>query len=63
MWKLTIKQDRKSDSSDYTFKEEVTFFSDDLSELTMLIERMAHCKEACETTYKIEKVGENNESL
>lgn len=58
MWKLTIKQERESDTSDYTFTETIQFNSDDLSELTLLIERLARCEEVHETTYKLEKVGD-----
>ena len=58
MWKLTIKQERKSEFSNGTFTERIVFKSKDLSELTILIERFAFCVTDCETSYKIEKVGE-----
>lgn len=60
MWKLTIEQKVPyvyEGNTHYTTKE-VTFKSDDLSELTMLVERISHCGCDCETSYKIEKVGE-----
>ena len=58
MWKLTIEQERKSEFTTGTVTERITVKSNDLSELTMLIERLTHCESDCETTYKIEKVGE-----
>lgn len=60
MWKLTVIQKRKSESSDYMFEEAIEFISEELSELTNIIERLANASGARETTYKIEKmkVGE-----
>ena len=58
MWKLTIEQERKSEYTNGMLTEKITVKSNDLSELTMLIERLTHCESDCETTYKIEKVGE-----
>lgn len=58
MWKLTIEQERKSEYTNGMFTEKITVKSNDLSELTMLIERLTHCESDCETTYKIEKAGE-----
>ena len=58
MWKLTIEQERKSEYTNGILTEKITVKSSDLSELTMLIERLTHCESDCETTYKIEKVGE-----
>lgn len=58
MWKLTINQERPSDYTEGTVTEKITFMSEDLSELTMLIERCTHCAGDCETSYKIEKVGD-----
>lgn len=62
-WKLTIKQIRpiKYGETLTTTTERITFVSEDLAELTILIERFAHCETACETSYKIEKAGEDNE--
>lgn len=60
MWKLTIEQKVPyvyEGNTHYTTKE-VAFTSDDLNELTMLLERISHCGCDCETSYKIEKVGE-----
>lgn len=60
MWKLTVVQKRKSESSDYMFEEAIEFISEELSELTNIIERLANACGVRETTYKIEKmkVGE-----
>ena len=61
MWKLTIIQKRKSEYSDFMNEEKIVFVSSELSELTMLVERMAHLETAVETTYKIEKVKKEGE--
>lgn len=55
MWKLTIEQEKKSDFSDYPLTNKAQFASDDLSELVMIVERLAHCKEMHKTEYKIER--------
>lgn len=60
MWKLTIEQKVPyvyEGNTHYSTKE-VTFKSANLSELTMLVGRVSHCESDCETSYKIEKVGE-----
>jgi hypothetical protein len=61
MWKLTIIQKRKSEFSDFMNEEKIVFESSELSELTMLIERMAHLENVVTTTYKIEKVNKAGE--
>lgn len=58
MWKLTVEQKRKSENSEYLFTEAIEFTSEDLSEITVLIERLAHMGEVKETYYKIERVKE-----
>ena len=62
MWKLTITQKKKSEVSDYMVTESVSFTSDDVNELTMLVVRMTAHENAIETSYKIEpvKAGETN---
>lgn len=63
MWKLTIEQKKPFEyegNTHYT-TEEISFKSDDLSELTMIVERVSHCGSDRETSYKIEKVGVDNE--
>lgn len=57
MWKLTIEQKRKSEYADAMITHSLVLVSDDLAELTMLIERITHCGNDCETSYKLEKVG------
>ncbi len=59
MWKLTIEQKKPYvyEGKTHHSTEEVAFWSEDLSELTMLVERCTHCAGDCETSYKIEKVG------
>lgn len=59
MWKLTIEQKRQSEFIEGTIPERLAVSSDDLSELTLLIERVARCGVDCETSYKLEKVGDN----
>lgn len=58
MWKLTIEQKRYSEFINDTVPEKLILFSDDMTELTMLIERVNHCGSDCETSYKLEKVGD-----
>ena len=60
MWKLIIEQKvhHEYEGKEFYSTEKVAFTSDDLSELTMLLERVSHCGCDCETSYKIEKVGE-----
>ena len=60
MWKLIVEQRRPYEyegKTHYTTKE-VVFKSDDLTELTMLVERLSHCGSDGEVSYKIEKAGE-----
>ncbi len=60
MWKLTIEQKKPYEyegNTHYT-TDDITFKSNDLSELTMLLERVSNCESDCETSYKIEKVGD-----
>ncbi len=59
MWKLTIEQKRKSENTEYLFTEATEFTSEDLSELTVLVERLSHVDNAKETTYKIERAKES----
>lgn len=60
MWKLTIEQKRPYQYEGATrySTEAIEVKSDDLAELTMLIERITHCAGDCETSYKLEKVGD-----
>jgi len=58
MWKLTITQERESKYTEGTLPEKLIVFSEDLSELTMLVERINHCGIDCETSYKLENVGD-----
>lgn len=59
MWKLTIEQKipNEYEGKEFYSTEKITFKSNDLSELTMLIEKCTHCESAGETSYKLEKVG------
>ena len=61
MWKLTVEQKRKSEFVEGTIPERLVVFSEELSELTMLVERITHCMVDCETSFKLEKVGAKNE--
>jgi hypothetical protein len=58
MWKLTIKQNTK----DSYIKDEVSFYSVNIVDLTVLIERLAGFGTDRVTTYKIEWAGEESES-
>jgi len=60
MWKLTIEQKKPyvyEGNTHYTTVE-ISFKSNDFSELVKLIEICTHCAGDCETSYKLEKVGE-----
>lgn len=57
MWKLTIKQDTK----DSYIKDAVNFYSEDIVDLTVLIEKLSRFGVDRETSYKIERVGVVNE--
>lgn len=56
MWKLTIEQKRYSDVIERDVTDKLILFSEELSELTMMIERITNCAGCCETSYKLEKV-------
>jgi len=59
MWKLTIEQKRYSEVIEREVTDKLILFSEELSELTMMIERITHCAVNCETSYKLEKEGDN----
>ena len=61
MWKLTITQKIKSTVTDMMLDNNVEFVGKDISELTMIIDRLSKHTGAIETNYKIEKVGGKNE--
>lgn len=60
MWKLTIEQKKpyEYEGNTHFTTDNITFKSDDLMELTMIIEKISTCKSDNETSYKIEKAGE-----
>lgn len=58
MWKLTITQKRKSEYTDGTINETVEFFHRNIGSLTSLVDNLNNYSSGIETTYKIEKVGE-----
>ena len=53
MWKLTIRQKQ----AERYLKDEVNFFSEDIIDLTVFIEKVARYETDRETSYKIERVG------
>lgn len=64
MWKLTIKQKRKSEYTNNMISECVEFTSNNVNELTVLVARLTALESAVETEYKlemIEKEGVANE--
>lgn len=61
MWKLTIAQKRKFETSEGTYTEKVELISDSLEELVVTVERLRMCKTALETSYKIESVAKEGE--
>ena len=58
MWKMTITQKRKSEYTDGTISESVEFFHRNIGSLTSLVDNLNNFSNGIETTYKIEKVGE-----
>ena len=60
MWKLTIEQKvhHEYEGKEFYSTDKVTFTSDDIGELTNLLERISNCGCDCETSYMIEKAGE-----
>ena len=63
MWKLIVAQKRKSDYSDHVYEETVVFYGNDINELSMMIVRLSKHENGIETSYKLEKEGEKNESV
>ena len=61
MWKLTITQKRMSKHIDGMIAENVEFESSSIDELTMLVIRLTATQTTAEASYKIEKVGADNE--
>ena len=61
MWKLTIKQKRKSEYSNNMITESVEFVSKDITYLTSMIDRLSDAGTDVETAYEIKKVGVENE--
>ena len=58
MWKLIITQKRKSDFSENIYEDSVVFYGEDVNELSMMIVQMSKHENGIETSYKLEKVGE-----
>lgn len=61
MWKLTITQKKKSEFSEHMLTESVSFTSENIDELTVLIVRLTAHENAIETSYKLEKVAKEGE--
>ena len=59
MWKMTITQKRKSEyTTDGTINESIELFHRNIGSLTALVNNLNDFSNEIETTYKIEKVGE-----
>lgn len=58
MWKLTISQKRKSEYTNSIIEERVIFTDEDINELPMIVVRLSMHENGIETSYKIERVGE-----
>ena len=58
MWKLIITQERKSEYVDGILSEKVEFTGNDINELSMLIVRLSKHENGVNTSYKLEKVGD-----
>ena len=61
MWKLIIKQKRKSELLNTMIEESVEFTGNDIDDLTMLVIRLAKHENGVDTTYRFERVGASNE--
>ena len=61
MWKLTIEQKRKSTASNFEVEEKVQFESENLTDLTTMIDRLSAHEGVIKTSYKIERAGEASE--
>ena len=58
MWKLTITQKRKSEYIDGTINESVELYHRNIGSLTSLVDNLNNYSYGIETTYKLEKAGE-----
>ena len=58
MWKLTISQKRKSEYTNSIIEERVIFTDEDINELSMILVRLSMHEYGIETSYKFERVGE-----
>ena len=59
MWKMTITQKRESEyTTDGTINESIELFHRNIGSLTALVDSLNNFANGIETTYKIEKVGE-----
>lgn len=58
MWKLTISQKRKSEYTNSIIEERVIFTDEDINELSMIVVRLSMHENGIETSYKFERVGE-----
>lgn len=58
MWKAIITQKRKSDFSENIYEDSVVFYGEDVNELSMMIVNLSKHENGIETSYKLEKVGE-----
>ena len=58
MWKMTVTQKRKSEYTDGTISESVELFHRNIGSLTSLVDNLNNYSNGIETTYKLEKAGE-----
>lgn len=56
MWRLTIKQERKSEYVSGSITEMVEFKADNIADLSMMMGMASKFESGIKTTYKIEKV-------
>lgn len=61
MWKLTIIQERLSEGLSYTIKDRVEFVAETIEELAQMVVSISRYAGAIQTSYRIEKVGEEDE--
>lgn len=56
MWKLTIKQERKSEYTSGNITEMVEFKAENIADLSIMIGMASKFESGIKTTYKIERV-------
>jgi hypothetical protein len=62
MWRLTIKQSKKSTVSELIYTEKVEFESEDIYYLTSLVEKLSIVDKTVKTEYEIKNIEKETEN-